>query len=60
MDKIKLTVEEKQQEQLRWLYAQLVSAQKRQWFGNINIQIKKGMIDLVDIHETLKPPEGIR
>jgi hypothetical protein len=45
-----------QQTERRWVEGLLVSAQKREWFGTIRIEIKRGMIDLVASEETLKPP----
>jgi hypothetical protein len=42
--------------QRKWVEGLLVSAQNRQWFGTITIEIKKGVIDLVRSEETLKPP----
>ena len=50
-------VERKQQTQRNWVDGLLVSAQNRNWFGKITIEIKKGMIDLVKSEESLKPPE---
>lgn len=42
--------------QRKWVEGLLVSAQNRQWFGRITIEIKRGMIHLVSQEETLKPP----
>ena len=45
------------QGQLQWVEGLLVSAEKREWFGNITIQIKRGMIDSVLLAKSLKPPK---
>jgi len=50
--------EQQQAEQRNWVDALLVSAQKRNWFGKITIEIKRGMIDVVCQAETLKPPKS--
>ena len=46
----------KQEEELQWVTANLVSAQKRGWFGKITVEFKNGMIDIVRSEETMKPP----
>jgi len=46
----------KQANQRQWVEGLLVSAQKREWFGKITIEIKRGLIDMVRSEETLKPP----
>jgi len=57
MDKIKNpNVLRKQEEELQWVTANLVSAQKRGWFGKITVEFKNGMIDIVRSEETMKPP----
>ena len=47
----------KQQTQFQWIKGHLTSAQNRKWYGKITIEIKKGLIDLVRLEETLKPPQ---
>ena len=51
----------KQRNQRKWVDGILASAQDRQWFGTITIEIKRGMIHQVGQLETLKPPpeEGV-
>ena len=51
-------VKEEHKSQRQWIEGLLVSAQKRQWFGKITIEIKRGIIDLVRSEESLKPPIG--
>jgi hypothetical protein len=46
----------KQNNQLQWLKALVMSAQNRDWYGSITIEIKRGMIDKVMKVESLKPP----
>lgn len=50
--------EQKQLEERRWLDGLLVSAQKRDWYGTITIEIKKGMIHQAGCEQTLKPPSS--
>lgn len=54
-------VEKKKEEQRLWLLEHLngllTSADKRDWFGKISIDIKRGMIDMVRVEKTVKPPE---
>ncbi len=40
----------------QWVDSLFQEAQNRKWFGNITVEIKKGMIKLVRSEETLKPP----
>lgn len=49
--------EQNQLEQLRWVTAQLISAQKREWYGKMTIEFKNGMVDIIRNEETLKPPK---
>ncbi len=51
---------ERQNGQRKWVEGLLVSAQKREWYGKITIEIKKGMIDKVLNEESLKPPTEYR
>lgn len=48
---------EKQNTQRQWVNGLLVSAQKRNWYGNLTIEIKRGFIDIVRSEETMKPPD---
>lgn len=54
----KLKTAQKQKTQRQWVDGLLVSAQNRDWFGKITIEIKRGMIDVVISEESLKPPDG--
>ena len=47
----------KQKTQLKWVEGLLVSAQNREWYGKITIEIKRGMIDVLINEESLKPPK---
>ena len=49
-------LERKQLQHRQWIEGLLTSAQKRNWFGTITIDFKRGVIDLVHCEETLKPP----
>jgi len=49
-------VEQRQLSQRQWVNGLLVTAQKRDWFGTITIEIKRGMIDKIRKEESLKPP----
>lgn len=49
--------EQVQIEQLRWVSAQFVSAQKREWYGKMTIEFKNGFVDIIRNEETLKPPK---
>lgn len=48
--------EQRQASQCKWLEGLLADAQKRKWFGTISIKLKRGMIDVVLLEESLKPP----
>lgn len=41
----------------QWIEGLLVSAQDREWFGTITIEVKRGTINLVRSEQTLKPPQ---
>jgi hypothetical protein len=46
----------KQENELDWLVNILKSVQKRGWYGTVAINFKRGMIDLLEKNETVKPP----
>jgi len=48
---------EKQEDQLNWAMSHLVSAQKRDWYGKLEIEFKNGMISIINCNQTFKPPE---
>ena len=48
--------EKRQKAHRQWVEGLLVSAQKRDWYGKIIIDIKRGEVDIVARQETLKPP----
>ena len=48
----------KQQSERQWIEGLRVSAQERQWFGIISIEVKRGMVHLVKAAQTLKPPSS--
>jgi hypothetical protein len=48
---------QRQRGQRLWVDGLLVSAQKRDWFGRITIEIKRGLIDVVKSEQSLKPPQ---
>ena len=49
-------VRKKQKFERQWVEGLLVSAQKRKWYGNITIKLKRGMIDVVESLDSQKPP----
>lgn len=46
--------EQRQRDDITWIEAILESAQRRDWYGAISIQVRNGIIDLVECKETLK------
>jgi len=47
---------EQQKAEREWVESILASAQSREWFGTITIEMKRGRIHLLVNRETLKPP----
>ena len=47
-----------QKEHRNWINGLLTSAQKREWYGKITVEFKRGEIDLVRSEQTMKPPKG--
>ena len=52
----KIDTGKKQLSERKWIEGVLTNAQSRRWYGTIKIELKKGLIDLVYLEETLKPP----
>lgn len=50
---------QRQEMHLQWVQSLLTSAQNRDWFGTITIEVKRGVIDLVKTEQTFKPPEPL-
>jgi hypothetical protein len=46
------------EEQRRWLEALIRSAQLREWYGTITVELKRGEVVQASSTETLKPPTG--
>ena len=51
-------LEEKQRADRQWIEGLLVSAQKRNWYGDLHIKFKRGMVDIVSANKTMKPPSA--
>ena len=41
----------------QWIEGLLVTAQEREWFGSITIELKRGVVDVAKLVESMKPPK---
>lgn len=49
----------RREKERKWVEELLIKAQDKRWYGNITIQIKNGMIDIVKCGQTFKPMDKI-